>query len=208
MLQPHRTRSFRRKKVKLPGGRITIHYVKRKPKQAHEAITKKPLHGIPRLIPVKFRKLSKSQRTVSRPYGGVLSHSSLKEKIIASFPIVNHPLEVGRLIVKTAGRDAGKLGVIVEKINDHMVLIDGQVRRRKCNVAHLETLDQKIDIKPKTSTSEIQKELQLLKINTKETKPKEKKQRPKKQKKEIKTEEKIVKKKEKKEAKKTKKNEK
>ena len=208
MLQPHRTRSFRRKKVKLPGGRITIQYIKRKPKQAHCAVTKKPLQGVPRLIPAQLRRLSKSQRTVSRPYGGVLSHTALKEKIIASFPIVNHPMEVGRLIVKTAGRDAGQMGVIVEKIDDHTVLIDGQVRRRKCNIAHLETLDQKIDIKPKTSTAEIQKELQLLKIATKETKPKEKKERPKKQIEKAKKTEKKEVKKEKKEVKKTKKNEK
>ena len=55
--------------------------------------------------------------------------------------------DIGRVCVKIAGRDAGKKCVVVEQIDDKYVLVDGQTRRRKCNVAHLEPTQQSLDIK-------------------------------------------------------------
>lgn len=49
-------------------------------------------------------------------------------------------MEVGRLCVKVAGREAGMKCVIVEVVDDKFVMVDGQVKRRKCNIAHLEPL--------------------------------------------------------------------
>ncbi|MAG08197.1 50S ribosomal protein L14e, partial [Candidatus Woesearchaeota archaeon] len=46
--------------------------------------------------------------------------------------------QIGRLVVKTAGRDAGKKALIVDSLDKSHVLIDGETRRRKCNIAHLE----------------------------------------------------------------------
>ena len=40
-------------------------------------------------------------------------------------------IDVGRVCVKIAGRDAGKKAVVVEKIDSNFVLIDGQTRRRR-----------------------------------------------------------------------------
>jgi ribosomal protein L14E/L6E/L27E len=40
-------------------------------------------------------------------------------------------IEIGRLVVKLAGRDAGLKGVIIEILANNYVLIDVQVRRRK-----------------------------------------------------------------------------
>lgn len=54
--------------------------------------------------------------------------------------------DVGRVCVKIAGRDAGKTCVIVEKIDDRFMLVDGQTRRKKVNVAHLEPTKQVISI--------------------------------------------------------------
>lgn len=48
--------------------------------------------------------------------------------------------------MKIAGRDAGKKCVIVDTDKDR-VLIDGETRRRKCNPAHLEPLEQTLEIK-------------------------------------------------------------
>jgi large subunit ribosomal protein L14e len=62
-------------------------------------------------------------------------------------------IEIGRLVVKLAGRDAGLKGVVVEILDKGFVLIDGQVRRRKCNVIHLEPLDKIIEI-PKNANHE------------------------------------------------------
>ena len=54
-------------------------------------------------------------------------------------------IEVGRVCVKIAGRDAGLKCVVVD-ILDRFVLVDGQTRRRKCNPMHLEPLEQKLSI--------------------------------------------------------------
>src|SRR3989344_3996604 len=56
-------------------------------------------------------------------------------------------IEIGRLCLKTAGRDAGMKCVIVDILDDKFVLIDGQTRRRKCNILHLEPLKEVIKIK-------------------------------------------------------------
>jgi len=92
-------------------------------------------------------------------------------------------LEIGRLCIKTAGRDAGKKTCIVDIIDSKFVLIDGATRRRKCNVSHLEPLDKVINIKKNASHEEIKKEFLLLNIEVKDTKPKTRTERPKKQRK-------------------------
>lgn len=55
--------------------------------------------------------------------------------------------DIGRVCVKIAGRDAGKQCVVIEQIDDKYVLVDGQTRRRKCNVAHLEPTKKTLDVK-------------------------------------------------------------
>ncbi len=54
--------------------------------------------------------------------------------------------EIGRICIKIAGRDAGLTCVIVDTIDENHVLIDGQTRRRKCNVIHLEPTKKTLDI--------------------------------------------------------------
>ena len=65
--------------------------------------------------------------------------------------------EVGRLCLKLAGRDAGNPCVIVEKVDDRFVVIDGATRRRKVNVSHLEPLTETLDIKNKASHDDVKK---------------------------------------------------
>ncbi len=89
-------------------------------------------------------------------------------------------IEVGRLVVKLAGRDAGLKGIVIDIVDDNFVLIDGQVRRKKVNVKHIEPLDQIIKIKKGASHADVVSELKKLKIDVKETKPKEKTVRPRK----------------------------
>jgi large subunit ribosomal protein L34e len=47
--------------------------------------TQVPLNGISRLRNPKFSKLTKRARTVSRPYGGSLSHEAVKHRIMRAF---------------------------------------------------------------------------------------------------------------------------
>jgi len=92
-------------------------------------------------------------------------------------------IQVGRLAVKIAGRDAGLKCVVVDILDNNFVLIDGETRRRKCNILHLEPLKDIIKIKKNASHEEIKKEFEKLELKVWETKPKEKKPRPIKQKK-------------------------
>lgn len=88
-------------------------------------------------------------------------------------------IEIGRLVVKIAGRDAGKKAVIIDILDDNYVLLDGETRRRKCNILHIEPLSQKIDIKKNAPHDEVSKALKELGIEARQTKPKPKTQKPK-----------------------------
>jgi large subunit ribosomal protein L14e len=88
--------------------------------------------------------------------------------------------EIGRLCVKIAGRDAGMKCVIIDVVNKNIVLIDGQTRRRKCNVKHLEPLKTVLKVSKNAPRAEIIRVFKTLKIVIKETKPKPKTQRTKK----------------------------
>ena len=91
-------------------------------------------------------------------------------------------IEVGRLCMKIAGRDAGNACVIVDILDSKFVLIDGNVRRRKCNITHLEPLDKVIEIRKGASHETVAKAFKELKLpvwekKKKEAKPKQVKKR-------------------------------
>ncbi|EKF85926.1 50S ribosomal protein L14e [Methanobacterium formicicum] len=68
-------------------------------------------------------------------------------------------IEVGRICMKISGREAGEKCVIVEIIDDKFVEVVGSaVKNRRCNIKHLEPLDQVIEIKSE-DPEEIKKEL-------------------------------------------------
>jgi len=89
-------------------------------------------------------------------------------------------IEIGRLCMKTAGRDAGKKGVVVDVIDSLYVMLDGQVRRRKCSISHLEPLDKVIKIKKKAGHEEVVKAFKALKIDVPARKSKKPGPRPRK----------------------------
>jgi large subunit ribosomal protein L14e len=70
-------------------------------------------------------------------------------------------IEPGRVVLKIAGREAGKYAVIVERINDSFVLITGPksvtgVKRRKCNIDHIEPTEYKLEIDSKADDAHIE----------------------------------------------------
>ena len=87
-------------------------------------------------------------------------------------------MEIGSVVMKTAGRDAGCRGVILE-VDGNMALLDGETRRRKTNLAHLEPTGQKIDVKKGASHDEVKKALSSLEITARDTKPKKAGEKPK-----------------------------
>ena len=117
-------------------------------------------------------------------------------------------LNIGTICIKIAGREAGKYCVVVDVIDKKYVLIDGNLRRRKCNIAHLEPTDKSIKITKSTTTNEIHKLLSTISIDMipKKEKTKTKKEKP--SKKRTAKKEKPAEKKDKKKPSKTKQNEK
>ncbi|MBD3226694.1 MAG: 50S ribosomal protein L14e [Candidatus Lokiarchaeota archaeon] len=69
-------------------------------------------------------------------------------------------IEIGRICIKLAGREAGKKCVILDVLDKNYVLITGpkdltSIRRRRVNIQHLEPIKQKIFIEKSASDSDI-----------------------------------------------------
>ena len=79
-------------------------------------------------------------------------------------------VEIGQLCVKLAGRDAGKECLIIKKLDNSFVMIDGATRRKKCNIKHLQLSTTIAKIKEDASHEEVIKALSLLGIIVKEKK--------------------------------------
>ncbi|MBI2581778.1 50S ribosomal protein L14e [Candidatus Woesearchaeota archaeon] len=90
--------------------------------------------------------------------------------------------EVGRLCVKIAGRDAGRTCVVVEEMSNGYVVVDGDVRRKKVNVRHLEPLDKTVSVKSKASSADVKKAFEKEGLSVWETKAKKVAERQKKMK--------------------------
>ena len=69
-------------------------------------------------------------------------------------------IEIGRLCMKIAGRDAGRYCLIIEIIDKTYVLIDGATRRKKCNISHLELLGKVAKVKAKAEHKRASEELE------------------------------------------------
>jgi len=69
-------------------------------------------------------------------------------------------MDVGRICLKTSGREAGKRCVIVDVIDRNYVMVTGPfevtgVKRRRVNMNHLKPLDEAIEIPRNASDQEI-----------------------------------------------------
>lgn len=80
-MKQRRSKSLRAVRIKVPRG-VKIIYKKRKPAKARCAITKEVLKGIPRGRPYQIRKLAKTEKRPSRPYGGVLSSKASRRVLM------------------------------------------------------------------------------------------------------------------------------
>ncbi len=76
--------------------------------------------------------------------------------------------DIGRVCVKTTGREAGKYCVVVDIIDKNYILIDGlNVRRRRANYRHLEPIVETIEIKKGASHSDIEAAVKKAKLEKK-----------------------------------------
>lgn len=81
--------------------------------------------------------------------------------------------DVGRLCMKIAGRDAGRTCVVVEQLDNTFVLVDGDTRRRKVNLKHLEPLPEMVELGKGASHEVVSREFKKLGLPVWETKPKQ-----------------------------------
>lgn len=77
-----RSRSRRRIFRKVSGGRVSIHYKKRKPKAAVCGSCGAALKGIPRELPFRMRSMAKTKKRPERPFGGVLCSRCMRQRMI------------------------------------------------------------------------------------------------------------------------------
>ena len=89
-------------------------------------------------------------------------------------------ITVGRVCLKIAGRDAGQKCVVTQVVDKNFVMIAGATRNRKCNITHLEPLDQAVDIKSGASGAALEKALSAVGISLRVTKAKKPAARPRK----------------------------
>ncbi len=86
--------------------------------------------------------------------------------------------DVGRICVKLAGRDAGRRCVVIEKVDVQFVVVDGDVRRKKVNVKHLEPLDRTVELKAGATHEVVKAVFKKLGFSVWDTNPKKVAPRP------------------------------
>lgn len=158
----NRSRSRRRVQKRIPSGKSVQEYKERRPGKP-TCPTGRPLLGTARGTKNEIRKLTKSERRPSRPYGGVLSSPAMREVMLARVKdsyeapeSASALYEPGQVCVKIAGRDAGKLCVVTETIDAHFVKVDGFTRPRKVSIKHLEPTGKTVALKKGADSKAIQ----------------------------------------------------
>ena len=78
-------------------------------------------------------------------------------------------ISVGRVCVKIAGKDASKYCVVTDVADGNLVEITGPktltgVKRRKCNISHIEPTSDLVKIKAKASDDDVLKAVDSAKL--------------------------------------------
>jgi len=86
--------------VKTPGGKIVVQYKKKRPSVPKCPVTGVHLKGIRPATNQEKPRLLKRERTVSRTYGGVLSHKAVRDRIVRAFLIEEQKIVRKMLVAK------------------------------------------------------------------------------------------------------------
>jgi large subunit ribosomal protein L14e len=80
--------------------------------------------------------------------------------------------DIGRVCVKTMGREAGNHCVVVDIVDKNYIIIDGlKVRRRRVNYKHIEPLKDVIEIKKGASHADVEAAIKKAKLTKKMNEP-------------------------------------
>jgi large subunit ribosomal protein L14e len=71
-------------------------------------------------------------------------------------------IEIGRICVKTSGREKGRKCVIVDVVDDNFAVVTGPesvtgVRRRRSNIGHVQATEEILDVKKGATDEEVVK---------------------------------------------------
>jgi large subunit ribosomal protein L14e len=65
-------------------------------------------------------------------------------------------VDIGRVCVKTQGREKGRRCVVIDVIDRNFVMVSGpDVKRRRANMDHLKLLDETVDIQRNATDEEV-----------------------------------------------------
>ncbi|GAW78943.1 60S ribosomal protein L34 [Plasmodium gonderi] len=81
----YNTKSNKVRPVRTPGGRLTIHVVKKKAGKPKCADCKMAIQGVKALRPADNQRARKKDRKVSRAYGGSICAKCIRERIMRAF---------------------------------------------------------------------------------------------------------------------------
>jgi large subunit ribosomal protein L34e len=109
----YRTRSNLVRKFRTPGGKLAIQYRNKRVARILCGDTKQELNGIPRTIKSVFKNLPKRRRTVTRAYGGSLSHEAVRHRVLRAFfneelKVIKQGASAQRRVKKQAGKGRKK----------------------------------------------------------------------------------------------------
>ncbi|KAG6578587.1 60S ribosomal protein L34, partial [Cucurbita argyrosperma subsp. sororia] len=107
------TKSNQHRVVKTPGGKLIYQTTKKRASGPKCPVTGKRIQGIPHLRPAEYKRsrLARNRRTVNRAYGGVLSGSAVRERIMRAFlveeqKIVKKVLKIQKAKEKLAAKSS------------------------------------------------------------------------------------------------------
>jgi len=80
---PYATKSNRFRKVKTPGGKLVVQYIKKQGTPTRCGDTHTILNGISIGRPKDYMRMSKPKKTVTRVYGGNLCAKAVRERYVA-----------------------------------------------------------------------------------------------------------------------------
>merc|ERR1712029_304389 len=103
------TRSNKIRQVRTPGGRLAVQYVAKRastPKSAMVTDSQR-LGGLRRMRPHAYSCIPKHHRRIARAYGGVFTHSEVKNRIIRTF-LTEEVKNVKKTMAMAASAEAKK----------------------------------------------------------------------------------------------------
>lgn len=97
----YRTKGNKFRTLRTPGGKLAIQYLKK-----HTKGTK--MQGVKVARPHALKKMSYCNRTVSRAYGGLLTHAQVRERITRAFMIEEIKNVQGRMAAADGKKEKSK----------------------------------------------------------------------------------------------------